>query len=278
MNKRKFPDRKETSAYSLATRLKKYIRGMGSGVLAKRIGVSFVEVGPKKYKRIFCNDDWTPVALERRLAEVADSGFFPQVLIRYENELWVQYIEGDLVESQDKSLTPKLAEFYAYLYGKNSIEVSAERYVRELERDLQFLRDMSVLPEDLWVELSQLKEKVSPPAVWVGMDYTDAILKNFVIESTTGRLYAIDVESLQEDKLIGVGLAKAHMRWLVDSELEKIVMYMKEVDSPAFYEYFQFIELCFRAEWLKSIFLRKKWNKLDESVLRDLLWYWFLSK
>ena len=271
MKKNNFPRRKEIPAYSLANKIKRYIKSRGGGVLRKRLAVSFVEFGSKKYKRIYCNDDSLPRVMEELLEEVEDSQYFPAVLIRYENDLWVEYIAGNTIEDIDESLIKKIASFYCYLYKKKSQFVSSERYIRSLKRDLVFLNDMNIIDDDLFERLMDYAKQIAPENLWVGLDYTDSIKKNFVIEENSENLFAIDIESLQDNKIIGTGIAKAKMVWLDDQDLALIFNEMLTNDSPPFYDYFMFIQLKFRAQWLKSIFLRKKWKKLNSDVLRELL-------
>ena len=271
MKKNNFPRRKETPAYSITSKIKRYIMSLGGGVLRKRLGVGFVEFGSKKYKRIYCIDDWFPRAMQEQLEEVEDSQYFPAVLVVYENELWVEFIAGNTIENKDDALIKKIAAFYAYLYQKKSQQVDSGRYIRSLERDLVFLNEMNIIDNDLFKRLLNYAKQVAPDKLWVGLDYTDAIKKNFVLEEKSEKLFAIDVESLQDNKIIGTGLAKARMVWLDEKDLALIFREMSAIDVPPFYDYFMFIQLKFRAEWLKSIFLRKKWKKLNSDVLRELL-------
>jgi hypothetical protein len=109
----------------------------------------------------------------------------------------------------------------------------------------------------------------APAAVWVGYDCTDAILKNFVWERG-GRLRAVDVESLGADVLLGSGAAKASVRWLGDRRGDFLAR-LRELGSPDFESYFDFVELSFRAFWQKSSFLEKKRHFVDPAIFAPFL-------
>ncbi|MDG0996136.1 MAG: hypothetical protein P8O97_03205 [Gammaproteobacteria bacterium] len=262
--------RKETAAYSLSKRLASYFRS-STGVLLKRMDVSFVSLGKKQYKRITCIDNYTPIHMQDLLAQVARSRYFPKTLIRYENEIWVEFVDGDIVKKIDSFFIQQIIDFYSSLYQCASALKSSENFLGAALIDLEFLMDMELLSEQDHEQLRHLLLKNAPEKVWVGLDYTDALLKNFVQEKGSNRLVAIDIESLQDKRLIGFGLAKAHTTWMTDQQFDQVIEGMRMNETPAFYDYYLFVLLCFRARWLKSLFLRKKMKRLKINLLTDLI-------
>ena len=263
-------ERKQKAAYSLSKRIFSYFRS-SAGVLLKRMDVSFVSLGKKQYKRINCIDNYTPIHMQDILAQVAKSRYFPKTLIRYENEIWVEFVLGDIVKKIDGHFIQQITAFYSYLYQRASKLKNSENFVGAALIDLEFLMDMELLSEHEHQQLQQLLLKSAPENVWVGLDYTDALLKNFVQEKGSNRLVAIDIESLQDNRLIGFGLAKAHTTWMTQEQFEQIIDEMCKNETPDFYNYYLFVLLCFRARWLKSLFLRNKKKRINPSILTDLI-------
>ena len=93
------------------------------------------------------------------------------------------------------------------------IETVQTDYNHALHVDLGFLHSVGVLGAARHRELDALADRITPAAVWIGYDCTDAIQKNFVI-CPNGRVRGIDIESLGARVLIGSGAAKASIRWL----------------------------------------------------------------
>jgi len=262
--------RKQKAAYSLSKRIFSYFRS-STGVLLKRMDVSFVSLGKKQYKRITCIDNYTPIHMQDLLAQVARSRYFPKTLIRYENEIWVEFVAGDIVKKIDAPFIQQITAFYSYLYQRASKSKDPENFVGAALIDLEFLMDMELFSEHEHKQLRHLLLNSAPEKAWVGLDYTDALLKNFVQEEGSNRLVAIDVESLQENRLIGFGLAKAHTTWMTQEQFEQIIAEMRTNETPDFYNYYLFVLLCFRARWLKSLFLRNKMKRIKPSILTDLI-------
>ena len=110
---------------------------------------------------------------------------------------------------------------------------------------------------------------LEPPTLWVGFDYTDPVLKNFVLAPPEPRLYAIDVESLESDQLVGTGIAKALVRWLDDPEREEILT-RAAAPVPGMREAFPYVRLCFEAHYAVRMYLEQKWKRLETLQLPRL--------
>ena len=262
------PRRKETAAYPLSRRILKHLKRK-AGIIPKRMDISFVKLGKLKYKRISFIDNYTPIRLKATLDLVSSSNHFPKLLIHHENELWVEYIDGHLLDVMSQPICDQLARLYGDLSSINSNQVAADTHINEIEINLDFLRKIDVIDYTHQQRLLSLLTRIAPKKVWVGLDYADAIPSNFLVQKDTRKLYAIDIESLKEQALLGRGLAKAATIWLDDMYFHQIISYLKENNKPDFYNDMEFINLYFRSEWLKSLFLRNKRKRLNNN--RDIL-------
>ena len=270
----KFPKRKEVAAYSLLRRLHNKLYQQKS-ILRKRMDLSFVTLGEQTYKRIKFTDNQTPKHFNEILQNLQSSGNFPEVFHLHENELWVEYIKGTLLDgsTMNKHMCFQFGQFYSNLYKIDCKLVNAEPYAYQLKKTLQFHQQMKIISSDELNKLLELLEKVTPENIWQGIDYTDAITKNFLISTTNKNFIGIDIESIQSNSLLGCGLAKALARWMPSSNFDLVMQYIKAQEGPAFHEHMDFIHLYFRAQWLKSLFLRYKIKRLKQNqhLLRELI-------
>ena len=233
--------------------------------------VSVVTVGGARCKRIVFADSHHAAIIAARLRFFAAEAIYPGVILERERELWVEYIEGERVRDVDDRLVEAMSGVLAKLAKRapRLVPLRETPWLQDLERDLRFLREVGVIDEKLSTSLSEQASQLAPRSVWVGHDCTDAILKNFVW-TPEGRLRAVDVESLGADQLIGVGAAKASLRWLGGSR-DDLLDGMKAAGAPDFGAYFDFVELAFRAFWQKSSVLEKKHRFVDPGVFAPFL-------
>jgi hypothetical protein len=90
-------------------------------------------------------------------------------------------------------------------------------------------------------------------------------LQNFVITRDSGRVCAVDVESLRDEQLMGVGVARACEKWLGPFR-EVFFAHLARAGVPDFRAYFPFVELSFLAAIMKMQFLEKKWKNVDPTL------------
>jgi hypothetical protein len=233
--------------------------------------VSLVTVGGARCKRIVFADSHHAASVASRLQVFAADAIYPGLILERERELWVEYIPGDRVREVDDRLVGAIAGLLATLAKRapRLVPLRETPWLPDLERDLRFLAEVGVLDRETSVRLTGRAHEVAPRQVWVGHDCTDAILKNFVW-TPEGRLRAVDVESLGADQLIGVGAAKAALRWL-GARRGDFLAGTKAAGAPDYLAYFDFVELSFRAFWQKSSVLEKKKRFVDPDVFAPFL-------
>ena len=246
---------RQRSLHSLSRRLRDVFR---VGRLPRSQRVYAVNVEGHRYKRVVLPDAHHASAIAGRLRRFGPEGIYPALILERERELWVEFIDGTPLDRPSPQAVEGVARVLGALQRRDPrlLPLEETSFLHDLRVDLQFLADVGVLDAAVARSLTACAEHLAPERVWVGHDCTDAIAKNFV-RTPEGRVRAIDVESLGADQLIGIGPAKACLRWL-GSERERFLSALRETGSPAFGPYFEFVELAFLAFWTKSSLLEGK--------------------
>ena len=232
--------------------------------LQKDKRLRFVTMNGQRFKRLVLCDSHLAHTIERNLEEFQDTGFFPPLVTRYERELWLEFVDGLRIETVDEELVGRVAEFYATLHARRPRLVEAEEsgFPARLRRDLRFLGQVGVLEESARRDLEVAARRLVPESVWVGFDYTDPVLKNFVALRDGSGICAIDVDGLADEQMLGMGAMKACLRWL-EPYRERFFAELVRRDAPDLRAYLPFVELSFLARWTKRSFFEHKWKAID---------------
>ena len=235
--------------------------------LQKDKGIHFVTLNGHRFKRLILCDSYLACEIERYLENFTRSGYFPPVVARYEHEIWLEFVEGISIPSVDEQFVIKIAEFYATVYGINSalVDTKKSKFPDRLLQDLRFLHQIGVLTQASYQDLQDAVPGLIPEEVWVGFDYTDPVLKNFILRPETGQICVVDVDGLAENQLLGTGVAKACVRWLGPYRSLFFSSLAKQ-GAPDIQKYFSFVELCFLAKWMKRAFLEHDWKVIDSTL------------
>jgi hypothetical protein len=226
-----------------------------------------VTINGQCFKRLIFCDSYLASTIEQNLESFRGSEHFPALVTCYEREIWVDFIDGLPIKVVDEEVVKKIADFYAMVYARQSKYVDAVEspFPHRLHRDLLFLRHIGVFSENLHCELDAVARRLIPKQILTGWDYSDPVLKNFVILKESGKVCALDVEGLADNQLIGMGVAKACLRWLGPYR-SLFFEHLARQNVPDFQSDFPFIELCFLANWTKRAFFEQKWNIIDPSL------------
>ncbi len=244
-------------------RLSYWMSRLGGTRLQKAKSLHFVTINGQQFKRMVLCDSSLACEIERNLECFRGSGIFPNVVIRYEREIWVDFVEGHSIKEINAPLVEKIAHFYSCLYTEapRLVETDKTIYPDRLDRDLHFLNQVGILSYDLLGEIRKSADFLRPKHCWIGFDYTDPVRKNFVLNPKTQLLCAVDVEGLVNEHLIGMGAAKALVRWLNPFKDEFLrLLVIKGV--PDLQVYYGFVELCFLAQWMKRAFFERDWKAI----------------
>ena len=229
------------------------------GWLHKSQQLRIVTVNGVRYKRLVLHDAYLAAEIERNLEAFGPSPRLPQLVTRFENEVWLEFVPGETLTHADDGVLAEVAAFYSELYSRTTGTVSTAETVlpQRLERDLEFLRETRVISTEAWRDLSATAERIAPRKISIGFEYTDPVLKNFVLPASGGPLCAVDVESLVQDRPLGAGIAKASVYWLTPAQRDRM---LEQIDAtlPQLRAQLPFVELCFLARWTKTKFLTGK--------------------
>lgn len=267
------PTARQKAGYSLKRRATTLLKRLFGTQLLKSQDLRFVTINGQRFKRLILRDSFQAAEIERRLESFGANNYFPELVTRSENEVWVQFVDGQRLAEVDEPALAKLADFYAAVYSRRPRQVAlADRpYVRRIDQNLRFLNQVGVLSDTTRRDLEAVARRLAPERVWIGFDYLDPVLKNFVIRND-GQLCAVDVESLFDEQLIGTGVAKACVHWL-EPFRDDVLARLAGAGAPDFQSYFGFVELAFVARWTKTKFLARKQKFVDAGLFerfRDL--------
>jgi hypothetical protein len=248
-------------------RVKYFLSRLFGTRLQKDKSIHFVTVNGHRFKRLILCDSYLAHEIERYLEIFIESGYFPPLVARYEREIWLEYVEGLAIRSVDEPFVLKIAEFYTTVYGTNPALVDTKQspFPDRLLQDLHFLRQISVLPQASYLDLQAAVNDLTPKHVWVGYDYTDPVLKNFIQRPANGKICVVDVDGLAGNQLLGTGVAKACVRWLGPYQ-SMFFSSLANQGAPDFQKYFSFVELCFLAKWTKRAFLEHDWKVINPTL------------
>jgi len=253
-------------------RVKYYLSRLFGTRLQKAKGLYYVTVNEHRFKRLILCDSYLAAEIEHHLDAFRESRYFPPLVARYEHEIWLEYAEGVQVRSVDEDFVLKIAEFYALVYGKASrlVRSAQSPYPGQLFQDLRFLLQIGVFTQDVYRDLQQAGEAIIPEEVWVGYDYTDPVLKNFLLRPDNNQICVVDVDGLAGNQLLGIGIAKACVRWLTPHQ-DLFFSSLANHGAPDIQRYFSFVELCFLAKWMKRAFFEHDWKVIDASHFERFL-------
>lgn len=217
-----------------------------------------VTVNGQRFKVVRCPDSYRATEIERSFEAFGPSPHLPRVVMRSGNELWVEYVDGAKIAAADDESLQRIAELYAAIYRRAPRRVATEDtpYPARLQRDLWALWRQGALEEGAYRGLVAAGERLAPPRVWTGFDYTDAGLANFVL-TPQGHACAVDVENLVPERLMGLGIASARTRWPPE-RWERFWSDLRRREVPDIGAYFAFVDLCYRVQWFKRKLLKGK--------------------
>ena len=231
--------------------------------LQKSQQIAFVDINGQRFKRIILRDSYLASRIEQALEAFGASENVPGLVIRYEHEVWVDFVAGEVPTKPSHELAREVAQFYAQVYHRSAGETpsAGSIWLARIRSDLQFLARVGVLSNAAAADIESAVERLTPAKFWLGFDYNDPVVKNFV-RTDAGILCGIDVESLVEDQLIGLGVAKALARWMEPYRATFFDAY-NATGAPDFQHYLGFIEIAYLAAYTKLMFVERKWTNVE---------------
>lgn len=255
---------RQRSGNSVLRRIRYWASRLAGARLQKSQKMYFVTINGQRFKRMLQPDAYTAARIEEALTRFGASDRIPGLAVVYEREVWVDFIDGERPGRVDETLVLGIADFFAILNAKDPrlVPATETRFPDDLVRNLEFLHKVGVLEDEAYRDLRAAVDVLTPDSLWVGFDYTDAVLKNFIVAADDGRICAIDVESIFADALIGMSFAKASERWM-SAHREVFLDQLNRPGVPDYRPYLAFVELHFLAHWMKRAFVEQKWKFVD---------------
>ncbi len=229
--------------------------------LQKSQHLYFVTMNGHRLKRVVQSDSYLAAEIEKSLREFGETRCLPPLVIRYEREVWVEFVAGAPIQRVDDAVIARFAAFFAEIHGRRPREVVTDGapFHAELLQNLRFLGKVGVLEDAACRDVVAGVDRITPETAWVGFEYKDPVLKNFVLRKGDGRICAVDVESLSRDTQIGIGVAKALVRWM-EPHRGAFFAELKKLDVPNFWGYLPYVELVFLAQWTTRAYFERKWK------------------
>jgi len=243
---------------------------LGSSDLPKAHRVHFVRIGRGRFKRVEFAHASEATRIAENLATVASIERFPELVYQRNATVWVRYLHGLPLHPDRPEHTAAVIDFFAALYTSSSqtIDSGTASFHTRLLADLDFLGEVDLLPRALTDELTDYSETLRPPQLRVGFDYVDALLKNFLL--CGDRAVGIDIESVYRNQLLGIGLAKARLRWLKLDEAH-LLDALEARGFPHLRPQYAYATLCFLAGYGKQNVFRRKAKRVRARDFERLL-------
>lgn len=262
------PRFRQRSLHPVGQRLRRTLLQRMLGRFVHRHRVSRLRIGKRSFKRIRFGDAWLARRAAAGLEHFREAGILPELEALFDAELLVEFVEGEPPARFDAALAEPMAAFFARIHagGARPTTATARAALRRARRDLAFLHDVGIVDAGDRVDLERALERLAPAKLLVGWDYTDAVPRNF-IRRADGSLVGVDVEALQPESVVGIGIAKSLARG--DEGYRSGFWPAFARRSPLDLEAsFPFVELCFQLRWLKNRCL--KGSRIDTSGLLRL--------
>lgn len=240
------------------------------GAAVKSHTVHLVTIGGRRYKRVTFSHASEAVRVEHCLDRVASLPGFPEPVYRHEDKVWVKFVEGETLDPSRPEHVHGVIAFFADLYrhGSYPVELSSTPIHRRLLADLEFLVEVGALSGPRGGALADAAQRLRPDRAWMGFEYIDPLPKNFVLVSRGP--VAIDVEALQADRMLGIGLAKAQQRWL-RIERAELLEALAGRGAPDLEPQLEYAALSFLAAYAKQMVFRGRRRDIRAGDFERLL-------
>lgn len=262
---------RQRSLESVGRRFRRALRRVFTNRWVKEQRVYFVEAGDAKLKRIVFAEAGSAARIAGNLTALRAEDVLPELVGHHGNEVWVEYLAGRPAKADDSLLADALAKLYVTLYraSPRCVPLPETELERTLDDALFFLTRCGVLGAADGDALRRFAVECAPARVWLGFDYVDPRPTNF-LWCDDGKLRIIDVESIESNRPLGGGLAKATHRWLAPQR-ETVHSAMRDAGAAEFETNRPFAELLFLAAWQKRCVLRDKPKLVDAELLTSFL-------
>ena len=207
--------------------------------------------GKPIYKKVVFNSNQQARRVAGALSAFGESIHVPTLRHQADNAIWVDYVAGHAFDphaaDQPRGMAECLTSFA--LRPSRAVALGEAGLVDESHQRLAWLLDQAVITPRLGETLrARLNGFDTDLMLRFGFDYADPIAANLLTRADTGQVCAIDVKNVRQDALVGLGVAKAHARWLDDDGLDRILADWQSHGLADVVTAFDFIRLYERIE------------------------------
>lgn len=207
--------------------------------------------GKPIYKKVVFNSNQQARRVAGALSAFGESIHVPTLRHQADNAIWVDYVAGHAFDphaaDQPRGMAECLTSFA--LRPSRAVALGEAGLVDESHQRLAWLLDQAVITPRLGETLrARLNGFDTDLMLRFGFDYADPIAANLLTRADTGQVCAIDVKNVRQDALVGLGVAKAHARWLDDDGLNHILADWRSRGLADVVAAFDFIRLYERIE------------------------------
>ena len=231
---------------------------------------SYLDFGQQRYKQV----QFVSVSEARRVEDILrsthGSGLFPTLIHRLEHTLWVRFVSGKSFAADDPEHLDAVYRFFAALYAQQPrrIDLRETDLKDRVRTHIETLQEVGLLDADRARRLLKLAVDLEPESVWVGLEYVDSLRRNLIVAETG--VVGIDIEAARHEQLLGIGLAKARLRWL-DEPTGPILERLTELGAPDLCEQYPYAYLVFLARYGVESLFRSKPGRVPPSAFDALL-------
>ena len=176
--------------------------------------VDWIWVDGERQKRVRFATPAEASAVVAGLTGLEPTGCFPALLGHAGRDVFMEFIPK---ARAGVPLADGVAGFYRAIYhhqlNPSPTLKPATLALAELSEGLMSLHSAGWIDDDLKKRVEHHAHQHAPAMMATGHDYVDAVAKNFMFHQ--GRWVGIDVEAIERERWLGLGLAKAEYRGLV---------------------------------------------------------------
>ena len=207
--------------------------------------------GQPIYKKVVFNSDRQAQRVASALSAFGESIHVPTLRHQADNAIWVDYVAGHAFDPHAADQPEGVAECFTRfaLRPSRAVALGETGLADKSHQRLDWLLNNAVIAPRLADTLAARINAFDAGLVLrFGFDYADPIAANLLRRADTGQICAIDVKNVRQDALVGLGVAKAHARWLDDDGLDRILADWQSHGLADVVTAFDFIRLYERIE------------------------------
>lgn len=233
---------------------------------AKTHQVDWVWSDGARYKRVRFDQAQKAQEVVVALQALQETACFPSLIRHHGSEIWVAYVQKDLRVS---GFAEPIARFFTTLYNTQldhpTNVLPGATVLAALIRHLHTLTQHALIDNETAQKIDQYAHQIAPPVVVQGFDYVDAVKKNFIVSK--GRAIGIDIEALLPNQCLGIGLAKAEYRGLIDPKR----LWVNSLHDERFVAQYPLVRLLFLLSYFDQKLAQGKPGHIRLSALMDLV-------